>query len=166
MSYNPTLGRWMQQDPNPAGQYADGMNLYQMEGSNPVRFCDPFGFGVPTEFDKFMGWHGGVVFLDPSCKGWNILILPEADNAQWNLWPETGVVHTQVDAVAINTGSGYTYIKVPNNEQLDIKCYCDSVDIIGNPRGFPMPGWSDVTDKVGNPWPPPVPIFGPSGWAY
>ncbi len=54
--YQPTLGRWMQRDPGPgaASQYADGMNLYQYVGSNPVSFLDPLGLwkvereGIPT----------------------------------------------------------------------------------------------------------------------
>lgn len=40
MSYSPTLGRFLQQDPL---GYVDGMNLYQMEGSNPVNRVDPLG---------------------------------------------------------------------------------------------------------------------------
>ena len=41
--YGPKAGRFYCQDPNPAGQYNDGMNLYQMERSNPVVYVDPFG---------------------------------------------------------------------------------------------------------------------------
>jgi RHS repeat-associated protein len=44
--YDPALGRWFQQDPNPAGLYADGMYLYQMEGSSPVGAMDPMGLGI------------------------------------------------------------------------------------------------------------------------
>jgi RHS repeat-associated protein len=40
---NVNLGRWMQEDPNPAGAYADGMNWYQYVGSNPVNHLDPSG---------------------------------------------------------------------------------------------------------------------------
>ena len=40
MSYDPTIGRWLQQDPE---GYVDGQNAYQMERSNPVAFVDPFG---------------------------------------------------------------------------------------------------------------------------
>jgi RHS repeat-associated protein len=38
--YDPTLGRWDEQD---RSGYADGMNLYQMEGSDPVNRVDPTG---------------------------------------------------------------------------------------------------------------------------
>jgi hypothetical protein len=41
--FDPTLGRFIQQDPNPSGQYNDGMNLYQTEMSNPVIHVDPKG---------------------------------------------------------------------------------------------------------------------------
>jgi hypothetical protein len=41
MSYSPTLGRWLEQDPI---GYTDGMNLYQSEGSDPVVGLDPLGF--------------------------------------------------------------------------------------------------------------------------
>ncbi len=42
MSYSPTLGRWMETDPE---QYVDGANVYQMELSNPVNFTDASGLG-------------------------------------------------------------------------------------------------------------------------
>ena len=40
MSYSPTIGRWMEQDPE---NYVDGPNLYRMELSNPVNRLDPAG---------------------------------------------------------------------------------------------------------------------------
>ena len=43
MSYSPTLGRWVQQDP--AG-YVDGLNLYESAVSNPIGFLDPLGTAV------------------------------------------------------------------------------------------------------------------------
>jgi RHS repeat-associated protein len=45
---DPNLGRFIQEDSNPAGQYADGPNLYQLEGSNPVIYTDPTGFKKMT----------------------------------------------------------------------------------------------------------------------
>jgi len=39
-AYDPTLGRFLQQDPM---GYVDGANLYQMERSNPLAFADPMG---------------------------------------------------------------------------------------------------------------------------
>jgi len=60
--YHPGMGRFMQRDPGPGGmfgsmpsrigrasiadQYADGMNLYQYVGSNPVNRVDPLGLEV------------------------------------------------------------------------------------------------------------------------
>jgi hypothetical protein len=40
MSYNPEIGRWVEEDPT---GYADGMNLYQAFDSNPVTNTDPDG---------------------------------------------------------------------------------------------------------------------------
>jgi hypothetical protein len=40
MSYNPTLGRFVQRDPI---GYADGMNVLQAYRSNPSRYVDPMG---------------------------------------------------------------------------------------------------------------------------
>jgi len=75
--YSPTLGRFMQRDPNatalpimtamssngqamdillggfnPSGLYGDGMNLYEYVGSNPVSGRDPSGL---DDFDDLMG---------------------------------------------------------------------------------------------------------------
>ncbi len=38
--YDPVTGRWLQRDP--AG-YVDGVNLYEMLGSSPLVYLDPFG---------------------------------------------------------------------------------------------------------------------------
>jgi RHS repeat-associated protein len=38
-----TYGVFIEQDPNPAGQYNDGANLYQMERSNPLNTLDALG---------------------------------------------------------------------------------------------------------------------------
>jgi len=49
MGYHPTVGRWIERDPGPDSapaptrEYADGMNLYQYVGSNPVLYVDPSG---------------------------------------------------------------------------------------------------------------------------
>ena len=40
MAYNPTLGRWMQQDPI---GYVDGMSLYEYVQSDPIILRDPVG---------------------------------------------------------------------------------------------------------------------------
>ena len=46
--YDPTLGRFLQ--PDPIG-YADGLNMYEYVGSDPVSFTDPLGlFWVPNIF--------------------------------------------------------------------------------------------------------------------
>ncbi len=41
--YNPAMGRFDQEDPT---GYSDGMNLYQMEGSNPINRLDPMGTAI------------------------------------------------------------------------------------------------------------------------
>ena len=55
--YNPRTGRFLQRDPAPggpmhkgaaAGQYRDGMNLYQYVGSAPTRYADPRGLKAST----------------------------------------------------------------------------------------------------------------------
>jgi len=43
MSYDPTVGRWLEQDP--AG-YIDGPNMYQFEDSNPATLVDPSGLAA------------------------------------------------------------------------------------------------------------------------
>ncbi|HVT90575.1 MAG TPA: RHS repeat-associated core domain-containing protein [Tepidisphaeraceae bacterium] len=71
MSYDPTLGRWIQTDPI---GYDDGMNLYQMEKSNPVASLDPDGqktekhtaaLSYKCEIKLSIGWHsagaGGTI---------------------------------------------------------------------------------------------------------
>jgi len=40
MSYSPTLGRFLEQDPE---RYTDSLNLYQAYRSNPLAFVDPMG---------------------------------------------------------------------------------------------------------------------------
>jgi len=50
MSYDPTVGRWVEQDP--AG-YIDGPNMYQMELSNPVSLLDPSGLSVTITGEDF-----------------------------------------------------------------------------------------------------------------
>jgi hypothetical protein len=47
--YEPTLGRWMEPDPNPAGPYADTMNTYLGFLSNPIRFADAQGMQAETQ---------------------------------------------------------------------------------------------------------------------
>ena len=43
MSYDPTVGRWLEQDPD---TYIDGPNRYQFEKSNPITGLDPTGKDV------------------------------------------------------------------------------------------------------------------------
>jgi hypothetical protein len=43
MGYSPTLGRFLERDPE---EYVDGMNLYQSELSNPTNHLDPLGTTV------------------------------------------------------------------------------------------------------------------------
>jgi RHS repeat-associated protein len=45
--YSPTLGRWLQQDP--IGYAGGTLNLYQMEGNNPVNQTDPTGLSTFEE---------------------------------------------------------------------------------------------------------------------
>jgi RHS repeat-associated protein len=63
-----TLGRWMQEDPNPAGVYADGMNWYQAYASNPVNRRDPSGtITVRTVYNK-------PSFAGSYDAGWNFIL--------------------------------------------------------------------------------------------
>jgi hypothetical protein len=41
MTFSPNLGRWLQQDP--IGYAGGTMNLYEMEGNNPINSTDPSG---------------------------------------------------------------------------------------------------------------------------
>ena len=78
--YHPTVGRFLQRDPgpggparvgagraapvggrfiprDPTGQYADGMNLYQYVGSNPIAHFDPTGLSArKTKYWHFRGY--------------------------------------------------------------------------------------------------------------
>jgi len=55
MSYDPTLGRFLETDP---AQYIDGPNLYQMERSNPITGLDPLGL---DDRDLYLGiWQKGI----------------------------------------------------------------------------------------------------------
>ena len=50
---SPALGRFLQTDPL---GYADGMNLYQYCGNNPVNRIDPLGLSWGNVFDMFLQW--------------------------------------------------------------------------------------------------------------
>lgn len=52
MSFSPTIGRWMQRDPE---GYLDGMNPYQYEGSDPASSLDPSGLiKIKIDADAFI----------------------------------------------------------------------------------------------------------------
>ena len=53
--YDPVLGRFLTQDPNPAGVYADGMNLYQYVQSSPMTRRDPRGWIQSVESGRRRG---------------------------------------------------------------------------------------------------------------
>ena len=75
MAYNPTLGRWMQQDPM---EYVDGMSLYGYESSDPTSLLDFDGLqtlpsdAAGTQYKRDDGAvvpaaqleHGGQVIVD------------------------------------------------------------------------------------------------------
>jgi hypothetical protein len=53
--YEPTLGRWMEPDPNPTedgGTYVNGMSRYQVERGNPISHLDPLGLFVSDEVNQ------------------------------------------------------------------------------------------------------------------
>ena len=53
--YDPTLGRWTQQDPVPSG------NLYVYAGDNPVNFTDPSGlFKIPNIIKQTLSYGVGT----------------------------------------------------------------------------------------------------------
>lgn len=78
MSYDPTLGRWIEMDP---ATYIDGPNMYPMERSNPVRYTDPLGLQAqpagpatkptsqPTAHSGTAKWGSGDSAMDVS---WSI----------------------------------------------------------------------------------------------
>jgi len=49
MAYDPALGTWTSEDPD---GYVNGINLYQMERSQPVGISDPNGTNAP----ELPGW--------------------------------------------------------------------------------------------------------------
>jgi hypothetical protein len=66
MSYDPTLGRFVEMDP---AMYIDGPNLYQMELSNPIRYVDPLGLKakwVDSGCKKCEGYISGDQIWDGS----------------------------------------------------------------------------------------------------
>ena len=48
--YDPSLGRWLQQDPL---GYVDSTNLYEYDMSRPVTMSDPFGTGSQFDFRTY-----------------------------------------------------------------------------------------------------------------
>lgn len=49
MSYSPTIGRFLEMDPD---EYIDGPNTYQLEGGNPIDFLDPSGTKRKIDWGK------------------------------------------------------------------------------------------------------------------
>lgn len=64
MSYSPTLGRFIQTDPE---QYVDGPNLYEAERSSPLKYVDPLGLAAdpidedPTNVFSIAAWNKGIM---------------------------------------------------------------------------------------------------------
>jgi len=110
--YHPTLGRWTQRDPT---GYADGGNLYEAFGSNPVRYTDPMGEDINTDDPGVAAWVAGriqrrmpegsvsLTYRDPKyafldrlkgreyCGGWTIRLSLSQDDIEFLLnnpdWP-------------------------------------------------------------------------------
>jgi len=56
MSYSPTLGRWLEEDPE---GYVNGANHYQTDLSNPVALVDPMGLqATQPSLPVFKGFEG------------------------------------------------------------------------------------------------------------
>jgi RHS repeat-associated protein len=91
--YSPTLGRWMQQDPM---GYVDGMNLYQYEVSNPIRFTDAMGttHQLPEDPDEINP------VLNDMWAEWAACQKQKIGNALANLYPGNKDAASQGDAIA------------------------------------------------------------------
>jgi len=147
MSYDPSIGRWMEEDP--AGD-VDGSNLYQLEESNPVNRVDPTGslaqvtvngndvtIEVPVEFAIDGDIHASVPdqqkLIDLAQKAWtgkfgkyNVktkLILVDCSNA--DKYPHVNIItlkkrdpHAQ--ATNVNPLNGRSHISGAQNEVCEL----------------------------------------------
>ena len=70
MSFSPNLGRWLQQDP--IGYAGGSLNLYLMEGDNPINRTDPEGTDkVPAPTEKvIIDWIKRQRFFRATVKRW------------------------------------------------------------------------------------------------
>ncbi len=85
--YGPGLGRWLEQEPS-GGTYVDGLNLYQSDGSNALKYLDPQGTDL-FELNRKIG--AGPNELNVVRSNWNIFshtfayTADQDSNGVWHL---------------------------------------------------------------------------------
>lgn len=135
MSYDPTIGRWLEADP--AG-YIDGPNLYQIESSNPVSLVDPTGL-----YDE--SGHFYTTYVVARLAGWD---HDEAARlAYWSQYPDMAGVYDAIGALPPmvrpfwgsdiqNYIHSLTGAWSPNHRRCVLRCLLQRNDLQRWERGF------------------------------
>ncbi|MEX0652956.1 MAG: hypothetical protein WD534_14220 [Phycisphaeraceae bacterium] len=95
-------GGFIQRDFNPHQQYADGMNLYQYVGSNPVNYVDPDG--LRRKVIALEGW-GTAVGLSDSFVTYNdragAIVADKVESRDWHYFDWTDYAAAKAKAIEV-----------------------------------------------------------------